>query len=312
MNRILNAAKFFITGAVLCGLILIGGKASAEEVNQEAIEIFRETVLQTAGEDTRVFHQDIFFVIPRFTGELEFLGSTEKDTFNLAGQFEMWMVDDNGNDEHIEKPFYLTQDNDNMVVYFQDDKKWKKMTAPTAAATLTDTLTTPNSQELETIMEFVKDVTILQDDNLKRTLLVKIDGVKIADFVKAEMEKDAQTQPQDEISKSIVNYIDTGLRNSDVWYTWTVDKTNWQTVTMSFNLGSLVQNIAFTALNDTSQPLTSLVPIREILENVAFYSEFKSYTTFLNPEAKARLEIPKKVLKAKEVESFTEVKKSKK
>ena len=315
MNQIFNAVKLFVMVIFLCGIIFIGGKASAAEIDVEAMQIFRETLTQTNKTDTRVFHQDIYFVLPKFTSKLEFLGSTEKDSLNMTGRFGYWMVNSDGKDEKNIYPFYIAQDKKNMTLYFQDDKKWKKMTSPTSAATMVDMFATPNAQELEELITFVKDVTVLQESEKSRTLLVKIDGGKIFDEIKAEMDKDPaiQKQKNDETLNTIASYIEAAFRNSDIWYTWTVDKVNWQTTTMSFNLSSLIQTMAYSALNDSSNPLNSIDEFREILESVAFYSDFKGYTTFLNSEAKSRLEIPKKVLKAKEVENFSDDdKKSKK
>ncbi len=318
MNKIFNAVKIFVTGIFLCGMILIGGKASAADA--EAIQIFRETVAQTSGRDTRPFHQDILFIMPQTLGELEFFGATEKDSLKLAGTFGLWMIDDNGNPDSTEIPFYVTQDNKNMVIYFQKDKKWQKMTSPTSAATVVDMVTTPNAQELDKMIDYVKDVTILKDNDAQRILLVKIDGAKIFEDIKTEIAKDPelakdpefQKQAEDATLKTIAGYFEDGFTNADIWYTWTVDKTNWQSVTMSFNFSGLLQSIATAALKDISSPLTSMEPIRQILENVAYYSEFKAYTDFLNPAAKSRLEIPKNVLKAKEVKSITDDDKSKK
>jgi hypothetical protein len=202
-----------------------------------------------------------------------------------------------------------------MVFYFQDGKKWKKMTSPTSAANMIDMFATLSFQQLETMLEFVKDVKILQESEKSRTLLVKIDGEKIFELIKSEIEKDPdfQKQQNDATMQTIIRYVETGFKNSEIWYTWTVDKINWQTTTISFNISNLLQNIAVGVLSDPSQPLNNIDELREMFETVAFYSEFKGYTTFLNDEAKSRLEIPKKVLKAKEVESFTEDdKKSKK
>ena len=315
MNKIFDAVKIFVTGIFLCGIFLIGGKASAAEVDTEAMEIFRETVMQTVKRDNRVFHQDIFFVVPKFTGELEFLGSTENDSLKLKGNFEIWMVDEKGNDDHLENPFYLVQDSKNMVLYFQDGKKWKKMTSPIAAADAVDMFATPTPQELETMISFVKNVTILQDNDNQRTLLVKIDGAKIADLIKLASESEMVEQIEKENAatiKLIAGYFENGFRNSDIWYTWTVDKINWQTTTASFNLSGLVQGIATAVLNDKSQDFTNADALREILETLAFYSEFKGYTTFLNPAAKAKLELPKNVQKAKEIEDFNDEDKTKK
>lgn len=312
MNKIFNAAKIFVTGIFLCGIFLIGGKASAADA--EALQIFRETVAQTSSVSNRPFHQDILFIMPQTLGELEFFGATEKDSLKLAGSFGLWMIDENGNPNNTEIPFYVTQDNKNMVIYFQKDKKWQKMTSPTSAANVVDMVTTPTAQELDKMIEYVKDVTVLKDNDAQRILLVKLDAAKMFEDIKTELANDPEVQSQqnDEITKTIVSYFENGFTNADIWYTWTVDKTNWQSVTMSFNFSGLLQSIASAALKDTSSPLTSMEPIRQILENVAYYSEFKAYTDFLNPAAKSRLEIPKNVLKAKEVKSFTEDEKSKK
>ncbi len=334
MNKIFNAAKIFVTVIFLCGIIFIGGKASAEiriatldddevqvvedmgeieVIDEKAMEIFRETVIQTSKFDNRAFHQDIFFVVPRFTGELDFLGAVEKDSLKATGELEFWAVDDNGKDTHTEYPFYLVQDSKNMVLYFKDDKKWKKMTSPVAAKNFVDMVATPNSQELEKMMAFVKDVNVLYENDKYRTLLVKLDCGKFIDEIKAEMAKDPEVQKQADnpMANSFLNIMEQGFRSADVWYTWRVNKTTWQTDTMSFNLSGLVQNIASAALND---PSTESLPaeLREVFETLAFYSEFKAYTTYLNPAAKSKLEVPKNVLKAKEVESFSDDSKSKK
>ena len=315
MKKIFNAAKIFVTGIFLAGILFIGGKVSAAEVNQEAMQIFLETVEQTSKFDDRVFRHDIHFFVPQATAELGIYGTTEKDSLLVRGLFEFWMVDKDANYESVERPFYITQDKNNMVIYAQNDKKkWEKMTAPTSAANMVDMFATPDATQLAKMTEFVKDVTVLQDNDNSRTLLVKIDGAKILEEIKAEMAKDPEVQKQkdDEFSKMILGYFEDGFKNSDLWYMWTVDKTKWQTTTMNFNLSSLLQNIATSALNDTSNAFVSMEPIREILETVAYYSEFKVYTTFLNPAAKEKLQLPKQALKAKEVKSFNDNDKSKK
>ena len=315
MDRIFNAAKIFVTGIFLAGILFIGGKASAEEVNQEAMQIFRETIAQTSKYDNRVYHQDILFLMPQVTGELEFFSATEKDSLNLRGVFFLWTVDENGNSQNVEKPFYVTQDNQNMVVYFTDEKnKWNKMTSPVSAANMVDMFSTPDAAQLEKMLEFVKDVNVLRENDKSRTMLIKIDGVKFFEDMRAEMAKDPEIQQQkdSEFVKTIVGYMETGFKNADMWIMWTVDKTKWQTTNMSFNFSSLIQNIATAALNDPTNSLVTIDSMREMLESIAYYSELKGYVTFLNPEAKEKLAIPKNVLKAKEVKSFDEVDKDSK
>lgn len=296
MNKIFRA----IAGIFLCGMLLTGGRASAADA--EAMEIFRETVYATATIDNRIFNYDIFFMLPSTFVELDFIGGVHKTKFNMAGDFGFWMTADNGEVTEKEVPFYLAQDGDSMTFYFQDEKKkWKKMTAPVPAAQLADALATPDEQQLQEQIDSVKEVTVLSDTDSQRTLLVKLDGNKIADKILANMKIDAN-DPNAAMQQMFFNYIDTGIRNSDCWYTWTVNKNTWQTATLSANLSGLVQSIAQTVLNDTNNPLPA--PIRDMLETVAFYSEFRVYTTYLSPEARSHLEIPKKVLKAKEVKDF--------
>ena len=301
MNRIFKA----VVGIFLCGLILTGGKVSAAEV--DAMEIFRETVYETARIDDRIFHQDIFFVVPSAVGELEFIAGTEGSKIRVAGNAGFWMTSDNGELTEVEVPFYIAQTDSEMTIYFQTDKKWKKKTAPLAAGQITDTFLTPNLQQIQSQIDIAKEVTILQESDSQRTFLVKLDGNKIADQIRSSIR--AQAEVDGMKNNQFANYIDTGIRSADIWYTWTVNKNTWQTVTLSANLSGIVQSIAMTALNDSENPLPE--PFRNMLETVAFYSELRAYTTYLNPEAKSRLEIPKKVLKAKEVESFTDDKKKK-
>ena len=134
-------------------------------------------------------------------------------------------------------------------------------------------------------------------------MLVKLDGDKIADEIKLQAENDPELTPEEKVvQERLLGYLYSGLRNSEVWYTVTVNKQNWQTVAMSLNLTGLVQAVAQAVLNDPTQNLGDFE--REILETVAFFSETKAYTTFLNQDAAQKLEIPKKALKAEKVDSL--------
>lgn len=300
MKKILSA----VAGIFLCGMILIGGRAAAEPV--DAMTLFQETLMQTAGQRNFILHQDIFFVVPSAVGELDFIAGVERGKLGVAGECGFWMTSANGEYTEMEVPFYIGQSKDNLTLYYQTDKKWKKMTMPLTSADMAQILSAANAQDPLQQIEFVKEVSLLSDGESQRTFLVRLDGNKIADTL-------AQINPKannDALKNNpFVQYIDRGIRNADCWYTWTVNKNTWQTVTLSANLSGLVQSIAKEMLNDPNSP--SPAPLRELLETVAFYSEFKAYTTYLNPEAKSRLEIPKKALKAKEVESFTDDKKKK-
>ena len=293
MNKIFKA----VAGIFLCGMLLVGGRASAES----DMDIFIETLGNTAQTGDRIFNQDIFFIVPSMFSEVDLIGGIENGKIRLAGNFGLWMTDNNGVSTSHEIPFYLVQTSDAVTLYAETDKKWKKATMKVPADKISQIFVADTYADLEQQINRVKEVTVLRESDNQRTLLVKLDGNKIADEflneVRAEMQKDP-------MASKIFGYIETGIRNADVWYTWTVNKNTWQTVTLSANLSGLIQSIAQTALNDPEQPIPA--PFIEMLEPFAYYSEFRIYTTYLSDEAKSRLEIPKKVLKAKEVESFSD------
>lgn len=313
MDRFFNTVKIFVAGIFLCGMFLIGGKASVAEASQEDINTLRETLMQVSEQNDLVFHQDVFFIAPGFTGELDFRTITENGIYKVKGSLDLFMVDEKGNEERFVYPFYVTEDKDNSILYYQEDKKWWKTTFPINVSNALDDPKKSEAEEVEEVIAFVKDVSVLQDNDKKRTLLVKFDGVKIAnalakfaDELKAELlTGDSKENPMnDVVFNEVMNCIDTGIKNADFWFTWTVDKTTWKTSTASFNLSGLSQSIAIAALDNPF--ISNNEGLRELFETIAFYSEIKGYTTFLNPTTKEKLEIPKEVLKAKESKSSSD------
>ena len=291
---------------LICVMVLgIFSKVSAEST-PEAVQAFRETVEKTSKIDSRVSRADFYFVVPTLQTELEVLSIADDKVFKAKGDFSFWFTDDSGTTANDEIPFYITQADKDMVVYYQPEKKWYKLRLPSLAAALTDMIATPNPNEVEEMMSDVKEVAILQESDTRRTMLVRLDGEKIADFIKAEAEKkpvENEIETNKAMQDAATRYIDSGLRNADMWYVWTIDKTNWQTTAMSFNFSNLSQSIARAALMDETQTWGEFE--KNILETVAFYSEFKGFVTYLNDEAAKKLEVPKQALKAKEVKSFT-------
>lgn len=297
--------KIFLA-LTLCFAMIFSAKVSAEEVQADAMEAFREAITANSAEDSRPFHEDLLFAMPSFQGELEFIGVPVENNFKASGNLEFWVTDDSGNLNDFTIPFYITQTAKDMKIYFQNDKKWYVFQSPTVAAVITDTVATPTAQEADEFISDVKEVTILRDTANQRTMLVKLDGNKIADEMKAQAEKN----PADNVSESdketqdkFFSYLDTAFRNADLWYMWTLDKKDGKTITLSFHLSSLVQEFAKAALADDTQTWDE--SFKDALASIAFYSDVKSYTNFLNVDAKKKVEVPKNVLKAKPVESLT-------
>ena len=288
---------------LLCAVIFPAKTFAADDPNSEGIKAFREALLADSDAPDRIFRQDIFFASPFIVSELDILGMADGDTFKSSGDFSIWAYNDDGTESEKIVPYYLIQNGKDMDIYFKADKQWEKFTAPSLAAVITDFIATPTPEEVEEIIADTKEVTILQDNEYRRIMLVKVDGDRIADAIKLKADEnpaDNGTANDAEIQDMFLGYFDSAIRKSDIWYMWTIDKRDWHTVAMQFNLSGILQELARAALNDPNQVWPD--EISNLLETIAYYSEIRAYTTYpADPAAKQKLEIPKKVLKAKAV-----------
>ena len=292
--------KFFgICAAILmlC-MAIFPAKTSAQE--DDGIAAFREALLSDSNAQDRIFRQDILFASPSLMAELDIMGMAEGEAFKSKGEFSIWIYNDDGTVTEKIIPYYMNQDGKNMDIYFKADKKWEKFTAPSLAAAITDFIATPTPEEVEKIIDETQEVTILQENDYRKIMLVHVDCEKFADSLKLLAEEnpaDNVAADESEIQNTFTNYLDTAIRNADIWYMWTIDKRDWHTVAMQYNLSGLIQELARAALNDPNQVWPD--EISNLLETIAYYSEIRAYTTYpSDPAAKKLLEIPKKVLKA--------------
>ena len=285
---------------LMAAFVLSPAKTFAAE-EPDGMAAFREALLSDSDAQDRIFRQDILFASPFIQAELDILGMVDGDTFKSAGDFTIWAYKDDGTSTEKTIPYYLIQKGKDMEVYFKADKKWEKFIAPSLAADITDFIATPTPEEVEEILADTKEVQILQENDYRRIMLIKLDGERIADSFKQK----AEANPADNVAAeeaamqdTFTNYFDMAMRNADVWYMWTIDKRDWHTVAMQYHLSGLIQELARAALNDPNQVWPD--EISNILETIAYYSEIRAYTTYpSDPAAKKQFEIPKNVLKAK-------------
>ena len=290
---------------LLLGAIIFPTKTFAAE-ESEGMKAFREALLSDSDAMNRIFRQDIFFASPMAQAELEFLGMAEGDTFKSTGEFYLWSYSADGSDNETAIPFYLSQNGKEMNIYFQTDKQWKKFTAPSLAAAVTDLVATPTEADIEEIIADTKEVVILQENDYRRIMLIKLDGDRIADSFKEKSDEnpaDNGTAGEAAMQETFVNYLDTALRKADIWYMWTIDKRDWHTVAMQYNFSGIIQELARAALDDPNQTWPD--ELSQLLETLAYYSEIRAYTTYpTDPAAEKKFEIPKNVLKAKAVDDM--------
>ena len=291
---------------LLCAMIFPAKSFAADDPNSEGIRAFREALVSKTDADDRVFRHDILFASPFIQSELEILGMIDGTALKSTGEFNFWVYADDGSVTEMTVPFYITQRGKDMDIYYKSDKQWQKFTTPSLAADITDLIATPTDSDIEEIIAGTKRVDILQDNDYRRIMCVHLDGNRIADYIleKARLNPaDKGTADDGEFQDTFVKYLDTALRNADVWYMWTIDKRDWHTVAMQYNFSGIIQEFAVAVLNDPHQNLPD--EMSSLLETIAYYSEVRAYTTYpADPAAKKKFEIPKNVLKAKAVKDI--------
>lgn len=288
---------------LLCAVVFPVKTFAADDPNSEGIIAFREALVSDSDALDRIFRQDVLFASPFIQAELEIFGTVENDAFKSAGTLEFWIYADDGSVTDKAIDYYMVQNGKDMTIYFKNGKQWEKFNAPTLAAAAMDLIATPTESEIEKIIDDTKDVTILEDNPYRRILLVRLDGDRLADSVKAMSEEnpaDNVTANDGPMQDIFMGYLDTALRKADIWYMWTIDKRDWHTVAMQYNFSGILQELARAALNDPNQTWSDQTS--NLLETIAYYSEVRAYTTYpADPKAKKLFEIPKNVLKAKTV-----------
>ncbi len=293
--------------AAFCGSMLLTNVAGAEPSAND-LAAFKEAVVTPSQPDQRVFREQVIFFMPTFKANLDMQAASQsKDAVRIAGTLDFVITESSGVTTPMTIPFYLEQEKKDMTLYYKSDKKWKKAAAPALSAVAVNAAATPSQEELEQELALTKDVTVLRESDTQRTMQVTMDGNKIADMIAQSLAEKASKEKKDEadkaIEKQVFQYIEQGFRDGDITYTWTIDKQDWQTITLAVNLTAPVQSIAKSVLADESLPLPK--DFRDLLESIAYYSEFKAYTSFLDPKG-AIIEIPKEARNAETEEpAFT-------
>ena len=298
--------RLCIAVLLLCAMIFPAKTFAADDPNSEGMKAFREALVSDSDAPDRIFRQDMFFASPFILSELEIYGTIEGTDFRSTGDFSIWTYNDDGTEGETIIPFYMVQSGKDMTIYFKTGKKWEKFTTPSLAAAVMDIIATPTEAEIEEIIADTKDVTILQENDYRRIMLVTLDGDRLADSIKKmsdENPADKGTAGESAFQEKFMSYMDTALRKADIWYMWTIDKRDWHTVVMQYNFSGIIQELARAALNDPEQKWPD--PISNLLETIAYYSEIRAYTTYpADPAAKKKFILPKEVLKAKPVEDL--------
>ncbi len=305
MKKLMKLGGRMAVGALLCGSMMFGTAAAEQAPAMDGMEALREAVSMTTNQDRRVFRQDLLFFAPSLRADLDLIGQTMSHKLRIAGNLSLLAIDDRANTTDLVIPFYIDQQKKKMTLYFKPDKKWYKFQTPTLAASAMDELATPDEQEADEILSTVKSATVLRETDAQRTMLVTLDSDKLADVIAQYGKKypaDNGTADDVELHNSFMDCLEAGVRRSNIWYTWTIDKASGRTITMSYNLSSLLQETARVGLERHPELPKELT---EMLETIAYYSDLKTYTTFLNPKAVQKLDLPEEAKEAISVDDLT-------
>lgn len=302
MNKWVKRGGRVFVGAFLCGTMMFGTAAAEETPALDGMEAFREAISAPTQQDKRVFRQDLQFFVPAIRAEMGMTGYTKGHNLRLTGDVELFFIGDDGKTTEMKVPFFIDQKKKEMTLYFKPGQKWLKFQTPTLAAAAADGIATPDEKDVEDILSSVKAVTVLRETDTQRTMLVQLDNEKMADLIASYAKKnppDKGTADDAEMQNAFMACLEQGMRRANIWYTWTVNKATWQTVTMSYNLSSMVQEAARAALE---QPHEWPKELNDFVERIAYYSDMKTYTIFLNKDAKKLVEIPAEAKSAESVE----------
>ncbi len=283
-----------------------GASVDTVSADPAGMEAFREAMTMNKSFDKRVFREQLTFFMPLAKADIDFQGvSRNEKELLLDGNMTAIFTDDKGDTQSLVVPFCIEQSKKKMNLYYKLGEEWTKIEAPELSAAVVDSLGTPSEADLQDIISMVKSAEVLQETDNQRTMLLNFDGNALSKKVEVsiEQEEGEKISPEEKaFQEQFVNYIKTGIENTDIWCTWTVDKHDWQTITFSMDLSGIVHEIAKTALADKNAGWSDMA--QSLLESLAFYSELKSYTTYLNPDTKKTINLPKDIKNAKTFEEM--------
>lgn len=301
--KFMKMLKHGVLAALVC-VSAWGASVDTVSADPAGMEAFKEAMTKNNSFDKRVFREQLNFFLPSVKADIDFQGvSRNEKELLLDGSFTGIMTDNKGNTQSLVVPFCLEQKKNKMAVYYKLGEEWTRIDAPELSAAVVDSVGTPNEADLQDMISMVKSAEVLQETDNQRTMLLNLDAAALSKKLDTAFadEKDEKITPEQKATREqFLGYVKKGLESTDIWCTWTVDKKDWQTITFSMDLSGIIHGIAKAALDDRSLELSD--GLRSMLESLAFYSELKSYTTYLNPDTKKTINLPKEIKNAKTFE----------
>ncbi len=300
--RFKRFAKVAIVAAI-SGTFLFGGTADAATTNDAGMAAFREAYMGRLANE-RMIDQDLTLISTNFHLDVDSKGQvTEDGVMRMSGILSWTYTNLQKNySTNSRIPFYIEQIGNDMTLYVQRRGKWSKMLLPGLPAGIA---TIWKSSEMDTLrqnIDAVKKVEVLNDTPDMRIMNVTLDGNKIADILNKNSQASFAGLSGDKLAeqKEVLNRWLAAIRANDITFAWTVNKPSWTTVTAAFDLTNIMRAYSIYVLNEAAAGRVVLTDEeRDLLDAMGYYSELRSYTTYVSPKGE-RITLPPNLNQAPE------------
>ena len=298
-----NSLRKFAAVAAVSGAFLFGGTADAATTEDAGMAAFREAYLgQLATE--RAVDQDLTLISTNFHLDMDSKAQVFDDgVMRMSGNLSWTYTNLKKNySTNSNIPFYIEQVGNEMTLYVQRRGKWSKMILPGLPAGIATLWKSSGPSFVRENMDAVKKVEVLKDTPDLRIMNVTLDGQKVA----ALLEKNSQASFAGlsgaalAEQKEILQRWLAAVKANDITFAWTVNKPSWTTVTAAFDLTNIMRAYSIYVLNESAAGRVVLTDEeRDLLDAMGYYSELRSYTTYVSPKTN-KINVPPDLDKAPE------------
>ena len=289
--------------AAISGTFLFGGTADAATTNDAGMAAFREAYMGRLANE-RMIDQDLTLISTNFHLDVDSKGQvTDDGVMRMSGTLSWTYTNLKKNySTNSRIPFYIEQVGNDMTLYVQRRGKWSKMLLPGLPSGIATIWKASEMDTLRQNMDAVKKVEVLSDTPDMRIMNVTLDGNKIADILDKNSQASFAGLSGDKIAeqKEVLNRWLAAIRANDITFAWTVNKPSWTTVTAAFDLTNIMRAYSIYVLNEAAAGRVVLTDEeRDLLDAMGYYSELRSYTTYVSPKGE-RITLPPNLNQAPE------------
>ena len=289
--------------AAISGTFLFGGTADAATANDAGMAAFREAYMGRLANE-RMIDQDLTLISTNFHLDVDSKGQvTDDGVMRMSGTLSWTYTNLKKNySTNSRIPFYIEQVGNDMTLYVQRRSKWSKMLLPGLPSGIATIWKASEMDTLRQNMDAVKKVEVLSDTPDMRIMNVTLDGNKIADILDKNSQASFAGLSGDKLAeqKEVLNRWLAAIRANDITFAWTVNKPSWTTVTAAFDLTNIMRAYAIYVLNESAAGRIVLTDEeRDLLDAMGYYSELRSYTTYISPKGE-RITLPPNLSQAPE------------